>query len=157
MWDTNKIPRQGICTIYLRPLAPLEYWKVPLLGLLLAWAWKPGQVNRHASTHAPDGNSARKTGSKKEWHGGISLSGNWSHFFILGFAYIPFVTHRDEYRVMQGSAVLTFIKIRCFTWRFYIIFWPWGLLTFYDPFFLITKKLVFFQGCFFLNQAPPSK
>ena len=36
-------------------------------------------------------------------------------FFIFGFAYIPFVTHRDEYRVTRGSAVLTFIKIRCFT------------------------------------------
>ena len=36
-------------------------------------------------------------------------------FFILGFAYIPFVTHRDEYRVTRGSAVLTFVKIRCFT------------------------------------------
>ena len=36
-------------------------------------------------------------------------------FLFLGFAYIPFVTHRDEYRVTQGSAVLTFIKIRCFT------------------------------------------
>ena len=36
-------------------------------------------------------------------------------FFIFRFAYIPFVTHRDEYRVTQGSAVLTFIKIRCFT------------------------------------------
>ena len=33
---------------------------------------------------------------------------------FLGFAYIPFVTHRDEYEVKQGSAVLTFIKIRCF-------------------------------------------
>ena len=31
------------------------------------------------------------------------------------FAYIPFVIHRDEYRVTRGSAVLTFIKIRCFT------------------------------------------
>ena len=36
-------------------------------------------------------------------------------FFIFRFAYIPFVTHRDEYRVTSGSAVLTFIKIRCFT------------------------------------------
>ena len=31
------------------------------------------------------------------------------------FAYIPFVIHRDEYRVTLGSAVLTFIKSRCFT------------------------------------------
>ena len=38
-------------------------------------------------------------------------------FFIFRFAYIPFVTHRDEYRVTWGSAVLTFIKIRCFTYK----------------------------------------
>ena len=31
------------------------------------------------------------------------------------FGYIPFVIHKDEYRVMRGSAVMTFIKIRCFT------------------------------------------
>ena len=36
-------------------------------------------------------------------------------FFIFKFDYIPFVTHRDEYRFTRGSAVLTFIKIRCFT------------------------------------------
>ena len=34
---------------------------------------------------------------------------------IFGFAYIPFITHRDEYRVTRESAVLTFVKIRCFT------------------------------------------
>ena len=31
---------------------------------------------------------------------------------------------------------------------FYIIFWPWGLPTFYDPFLLITKKLIFSKGVF---------
>ena len=31
------------------------------------------------------------------------------------FVYILFVIHRDEYRVIRGSAVLIFIKIRCFT------------------------------------------
>ena len=41
-WDINKIPRQGICTIYVGPLVPLEYRKVPLLGLLLAWNLKAG-------------------------------------------------------------------------------------------------------------------
>ena len=35
-----------------------------------------------------------------------------SLFFRL--AYIPFVIHRDEYRVMQGSADQTLVKIRCF-------------------------------------------
>ena len=41
------------------------------------------------SIHAPHGNSARKMRSKKEQHGEISLSRNWSDFFIFGFAYIP--------------------------------------------------------------------
>ena len=59
--------------------------------------------------------SQRNGEQERSDHGGISLSGNWSDFFIFGFAYIPFVTHRDEYRVTRGSAVLTFIKIRCFT------------------------------------------
>ena len=30
------------------------------------------------------------------------------------FAYILFVIHRDEYRVMRGSADLTLVTIRCF-------------------------------------------
>ena len=68
------------------------------------------------------------------------------------FAYIPFVIHRDEYRVMRGSAVLTFIKIRCFTQKKVL-----GVLhhllamrpaDIYDPFFLITKKLIFSKGIF---------
>ena len=63
----------------------------------------------------PDGNSARQTGARKKRHGGISLSGNGSIFFIFKFAYIPFVADSFEYRVTGGSAVLTFIKIRCFT------------------------------------------
>ena len=68
-----------------------------------------------AHIHAPDGNSARKTGSRKEmtW-------GNQSFQKLIRFLYFSglfiylFVIHRDEYRVTQGSAVLTFIKIRCF-------------------------------------------
>ena len=34
---------------------------------------------------------------------------------FVRFAYIPFVIHRDEYRVTLGSVVLAFIKSRCFT------------------------------------------
>ena len=30
------------------------------------------------------------------------------------FVYIPFVIHKDEYRVTQGSADLTLVTIRCF-------------------------------------------
>ena len=48
MWDTNKTPRQGVCTIYVGPPAPLEYRKVPLLGLLLKWNLKAGAITSGA-------------------------------------------------------------------------------------------------------------
>ena len=46
------------------------------------------------------------------------------------FVYIHFVIHKDEYRVMQGSADLTLsqsgasYKIIQRSYGFYIIFWP---------------------------------
>ena len=49
---------------------------------------------------------------------------------VFMFAYILFVIHRDEYRVTQGSADLTLVKIRCSykciqrSYGFYINFWP---------------------------------
>ena len=56
-----------------------------------------------------------KWGARKNDMGESVFLGTNHDFFIFGFACIPFVTHRDEYRVTQGSAVLTFIKIRDFT------------------------------------------
>ena len=43
------------------------------------------------STHISDGNSARKTGSEKETTRGISLSRNWSDFFIFQVCLYTFV------------------------------------------------------------------
>ena len=67
------------------------------------------------STHISDGNSARKTGNKKEmtW-------GNQSFQKLIRFLYFSglfiylFVIHRDEYSVTRGSADLTLVTIRCF-------------------------------------------
>ena len=56
-----------------------------------------------------------KGGARKNYMGESVFPETDPDLFIWGFAYIPFVTHRDEYRVTWGSAVLTFIKIRCFT------------------------------------------
>ena len=44
------------------------------------------------STHISDGNSARKTGSEKR-HGGISLSRNWSDFFIFQVCLYTFLLY----------------------------------------------------------------
>ena len=63
------------------------------------------------STHVPDGNSARR-GENDTGKSVFPETDPISLFFR--FAYILFVTHRDEYRVMQGSADLTLVKIRCF-------------------------------------------
>ena len=56
-----------------------------------------------------------KWGTRKNDMGESVFLRTDTNFFIFKFAYIPFVIHRDEYRVMRGLAVLTFIKIRCFT------------------------------------------
>ena len=67
MWDPNKALRQVACTTYVGHWSPLEEQRVPLLGLPLAWILKArAKLAGLASTHAPDGNSARKTENKKE-------------------------------------------------------------------------------------------
>ena len=82
MWDTNKIPRQGICTIYDGPLAPLEYQKVPLLGLLLMWAWNLGQVSRHGEHPRSRWEFSQKNGEQERmtW-------GNQSFQKLIPFLY----------------------------------------------------------------------
>ena len=56
-----------------------------------------------------------KRGARKNDMGESVFLRTDTNFFIFKFAYIPFVIHRDEYRVTWESAFLTFIKIRCFT------------------------------------------
>ena len=63
------------------------------------------------STHVPDGNSARR-GENDTGKSVFPETDPISLFFR--FAYILFVTHREEYRVKQGSADLTLVTIRCF-------------------------------------------
>ena len=63
------------------------------------------------STHVPDGNSARR----EENDTGESVFPKTDPISLFfRFVYIPFVIHKDEYRVMQGSADLTFVTIRYF-------------------------------------------
>ena len=71
----QKASRQEACTTYVGHQRPLEYWRVPRLGLpLMRNLDARAKLAGLASTHAPDGNSARR--GKKEQHGGISLSRN---------------------------------------------------------------------------------
>ena len=76
-WDTNQVLRQEACTTYVGHRCPLEYQRVPHLGLPLVWNLNArAKLAGLVSTHAPDGNTARKMENKKERHGGISLSRN---------------------------------------------------------------------------------
>ena len=70
----------------------------------------PGIISKHGGLHAPDGNSARVW--ERERHGETSISRNWSQFFIFQslFLYTEML-----YKSHMGTAVLTFIKVRCFT------------------------------------------
>ena len=69
----------------------------------------PGKVSKHGGLRAPDGDSARVWESER--HGETSLSRNWSQFSIFhGLLLYTEMLCKSH----TGSAVLTFIKVRCF-------------------------------------------
>ena len=107
---------------------------------------------------------------RKDDTGETSLSRNWYISFFSRSAFMLFVIHKDKWKIQShtGSAVLTLIETTlsfCIPSNIqssqviYIIFWPRGLLTFYDPFWwwLVNQKTYFLQRRFFLSQAPPSE
>ena len=117
----------------------------------------PGKVSKLGGLCAPDGDSARVW--EREQHGETSLSRNWSQFFIFQslFLYIEML-----YKSHAGSAVLTFIKFRCFIQMYtevlgvlHHLLARGGLLTIYDP-LLVTavSQHLFLQGWLFLKQTP---
>ena len=63
------------------------------------------------STHIPDAISARR--GENDMGESVFLEIDPISLFFR-FVYIPFVIHRDEYRVTWGSADLTLVIIRCF-------------------------------------------
>ena len=85
--------------------------------------------------------------NEKDDTGEISLSRNWSVSLFPRSTFILFVIHRDKWKIQShaGSAVLTLIETMlsfCIPSDIrgsqviyeVLIFWPNGLLTFYDPF-----------------------
>ena len=62
----------------------------------------PAELAGLVSTHISDGNSARKTGSEKR-HGGISLSRNWSDFFIFQVCLYTFLLYIGTNRESRGG------------------------------------------------------
>ena len=96
MWDTNKASRQEACTTYIVCRRPLEYLKVPLLGLLLTCKLKAG-ASRHGEHPHSRWEFSQKNREQDRNDTGESVfpeTDPISLFFRL--AYIPFVTHRDE-------------------------------------------------------------
>ena len=107
--ETNKTSRQEVCTTYVgrrRPsVLPKErrHW-----GL-------PGQILEAQAKLVSLAGSMLQMETQPEFererHGETSLLRNWSQFFIFQslFLYIEML-----YKSHAGSAVLTFIKFRCF-------------------------------------------
>ena len=82
---------------------------------------------------------------RKDDMGETSLSRNWSISLFSRSTFLLFVIHTDKWKIQShtGSAILTLIETMlsfCIpsdiqsSQVIYIIFWPRGLLTFYDPF-----------------------
>ena len=107
---TSKTSRQEVCIAYVgrrRPsVLPKErrHWGLP--GQILEAQAKLVSL---AGLCAPDGNSARVW--EKERHEETSILRNWSQLFIF---HGLFLYSEMLYKSHLGSAVLTFIKVRCF-------------------------------------------
>ena len=155
-WETNKTSRQEVCTTYVGRRHPSillkerRHWGLP--GQILEAQAKLVSL---ADLRVPDGNSAR--GWEKERHGETSLSRNWSHFlFFQGLILYTEMLYKSH----AGSAVLTFIKVRCFIQMYTEVLGVLhhllarGLLKSYDP-LLVTvvsqPEPLFLQGWLFLK------
>ena len=109
---TNKTSRQEVCTTYVghrRPsVLPKEkrHWGLP--GWILEAQAKLVSLEGSALQIETQPEFERE----RERHWETSISRNWSQFFIFQglFLYTEMLYKSDA-----GSAVLTFIKVRCFT------------------------------------------
>ena len=148
MWDTNKIPRQGICTIYAGPPVPLEYWKVPLLGLLLAWAWKPGQVSRHGEHPCSRWEFSQKNGEQERTTWGYQSFPETDPISLFWGLLIYLLLHigmntescggQQSWPLSKSDASHKCKKKKGLRNITSSSGHEWDLLTFYDPFFLKT-------------------
>ena len=123
----------------------------------------PGRISRLVEYPCTRWEFSQKNGEQERTRGIQSFQKLiWFLYFLGLFIYILLYigmnteSHggQQTWPLSQSGASYKIIQR---SYGFYINFWPWGLLTFYDTFFLITKKLIFSRGDLFLNQAPPSK
>ena len=162
MRKTNKTSRQEVCTTYVghrRPsILPWErrHWGLP--GQTLEAQAKLVSL---AGLRDPDGNSARMLRERMTW-GDQSLWELIPFFIFQGL----FLYTEMLYKSHAGSAVLSFIKVRCFIQMYTEVLgvlhhiWPGGLLTIYDPLLLTAvsqPEHLFLQGWLYLKQTPPSE
>ena len=117
MWDTNKASRQEACTTYLGHRRPLEYRRLPLLGFPLTWILKSqGKISRLGKHPCSRWEFSQK-GKERMTQGNQSFQKLIQFLYFLGLL-IYLLLHIEtngNFKVTWGSAVLTFIKIRCFT------------------------------------------
>ena len=145
-WRTNKTLRQGVCTTYVGhrhlPGLPKEWrHKVPLPSDLRS----PGKISRFGEPPRSRWEFSQKREREKTTRGKPVFPGTGPVSLFSRAAFILLVIHRDKWKIQShvGSAVLTLIETMlsfCIPSNIqssqviYIIFWPRGLLTFYDPF-----------------------
>ena len=106
--ETNKTSRQEVCTTYVGHRHPSVLPKERHWGL-------PSRILEAQAKLVSLAGSVLQMETQPEFererHGETSISRNWSQFFIFQglFLYTEML-----YKSHAGSAVLTFIKVRCF-------------------------------------------
>ena len=123
----------------------------------------PGKISRFVGLPRSRWEFSQKVKERMTW--GDQFFEKLIPFFIL-FSRVCFYTLRYYTKVMRGQQSWLLLKsgasYKCIqgSQRCYIIFWPGGLLTIYDP-LLVTAvsqpEHLFLQGWLFLKQMPPSE
>ena len=108
MWNTNHRLRR-----------PQESFRSPEGEEALRPPWSdlrsPGKVSRLGEYPRTRWGFSQKNGEQERNDTGESVFPETDPISLFfGFVYIPFVIHRDEYRVTRGSVDLTLVTIRCF-------------------------------------------
>ena len=161
MRKTNKTSSQGVCTTYVGCRCPSVLpWERRHCGL-------PSRIlEAQAKLVSLAGLCALETQPEVERENDMRRPVFWGTDPIFNFSRVCFYTQRCYTKVMWGQQSWLLLKsgvsYRCIQRSLgcYIIFWPGGLLTIYDP-LLVTAvsqpEHLFLQEWLFLKQTPPPK
>ena len=160
-WETNETSRQEVCTTYVGRRSPSFLPKEETLRPPRSDLRSPGKISKLGRPPRSRWKLSQRLRERMTW-GDQSFEELIPFFIFQGL----FLYTEMLYKSHAGSAVLTFIKVRCFIQMYMKVLgvlhhllarrpvdnlWPLLVTAVSQP------EHLFFQGWLFLKQMPPSE